>query len=53
MYGYYTGRDEDGSMTFQTWVFVRKQGLSDQKIEELLSWGEQAVLANRNLGTRP
>jgi hypothetical protein len=41
--GYCTSRDEDGGIAFETWVLVKKAGLSESKISELLHWGENAL----------
>lgn len=43
MYGYCTGRDENGAMIFETWVLVKKTGLTESKITERLLWGEMAL----------
>jgi predicted nucleotide-binding protein len=42
LYGYCTGRDENGGMIFATWVMARK-GNEENKITQLLSWGQQAL----------
>ena len=42
MYGYCTGRDENGGMIFATWVMARK-GNDENEITKRLSWGQQAL----------
>ena len=43
MYGYCSGRDENGTMIYETWVLAKKTGLSENKVKELLPWGEKAL----------
>jgi hypothetical protein len=43
MYGYCTGHDESGAMIFETWVLVKKTGLTESKINAHLRWGEKAL----------
>jgi hypothetical protein len=42
MYGYCTGRDENGGMIFATWVMAKK-GNDENEITKRLSWGQQAL----------
>jgi predicted nucleotide-binding protein len=44
MYGYCTGRNETGAMVFDTWVFVKKRGLTEVELNERLFWGEKELL---------
>jgi hypothetical protein len=43
MYGYCSGRDENGTMIYETWVLAKKTGISENKVNELLLWGEKAL----------
>jgi hypothetical protein len=43
MYGYCSGRDENGTMIYETWVLAKKTGLSENKVRGLLLWGEKAL----------
>ena len=42
MYGYCTGRDENGGMIFATWVMARR-GDDESETAKLISWGQQAL----------
>ena len=43
MYGYYSGRDENGAVVFQPWVFAKQSGQSEEKLKQQLDWGESQV----------
>jgi hypothetical protein len=43
MYGYCSGRDENGTMIYETWVLAKKTGLIETRVNELLLWGEKAL----------
>jgi hypothetical protein len=43
MYGYCSGRDENGTMIYETWVLAKKTGLSESETNKHLMWGETAV----------
>src|SRR5437899_8076573 len=43
MYGYCTGHNESGGMIFETWVLVKKTGLTESQINAQLLWGEKAL----------
>jgi hypothetical protein len=43
MYGYCTALDEAGATAYATWVLVKKGGLKDSKMTELMRWGEKML----------
>jgi hypothetical protein len=46
MYGYCSGRNEDGTMIYETWTLAKKAGSSDDKVNELLLWAEKTLKAH-------
>jgi hypothetical protein len=43
MYGYCTCRDENGTISYTTWVLAKKTGRNETQIKEFLHWGENAL----------
>jgi hypothetical protein len=44
MYGYSTSRDAHGAMIYGTWVFAKKDGRTEQEVQEKLLWAQKTLL---------
>ena len=53
MYGYFTVRDDDQRLVFETWVLVEKDGRSENDIDEALIRAEMMLLPRKTLPQTP